>query len=256
MALIAVPAAAVEEAIRDCARAGVRSVVVISAGFGEVSDEGRQTEKRLRQLARSSGMRLVGPNCMGVINTAPDVSMNANFAPVWPPAGTIGLLSQSGALGYGILDLTPDLNIGISTFVSVGNKADVSVNDLLAYWAEDPNTKVIMMYLESFDHAGQICAPGAGNRTPETDRRRQVRALHGRDPRGLEPFGCAGQFGRGGGRTLRADGDHPRPHGRTAVGHYPASVEPTAAGRAPCGRRSPTPAAPESFSPMPARRMA
>jgi acetyl coenzyme A synthetase (ADP forming)-like protein len=156
MALIAVPAAAVEEAIRDCARAGVRSAVVISAGFGEVSDEGRHTERRLRQLARSSGMRMVGPNCMGVINTAPDVSMNANFAPVWPPSGSIGLISQSGALGYGILDLTPDLNIGISTFVSVGNKADVSVNDLLAYWAEDPNTKVIMMYLESFDQAGKF----------------------------------------------------------------------------------------------------
>lgn len=153
MALIAVPAAAVEEAIKDCARAGVRSVVVISAGFGEVSAEGRETEKRLRQLARSSGMRMVGPNCMGVINTAPDVSMNANFAPVWPPAGTIGLLSQSGALGYGLLDLTPDLHIGISTFVSVGNKADVSVNDLLCYWAEDPHTQVIMLYLESFDHA-------------------------------------------------------------------------------------------------------
>ena len=156
MALIAVPAAAVEEAIKDCARAGVRSVVVISAGFGEVSAEGRQTEKRLRQLARSSGMRMVGPNCMGVINTAPDVSMNANFAPVWPPAGTIGLLSQSGALGYGILDLTPDLNIGISTFVSVGTKAAVSVNDLLSYWAEDPHTKVIMLYLESFDHPGKF----------------------------------------------------------------------------------------------------
>jgi acetate---CoA ligase (ADP-forming) len=156
MALIAVPAAAVEEAIKDCARAGTRSVVVISAGFGEVSEAGRQTEKRLRQLARSAGMRLVGPNCMGVINTAPDVSMNANFAPIWPPAGTIGLISQSGALGYGILDLTPDLNIGISTFVSVGNKADVSVNDLLSYWAEDTRTKVIMLYLESFDNAGRF----------------------------------------------------------------------------------------------------
>jgi acetyl coenzyme A synthetase (ADP forming)-like protein len=156
MALIAVPAAGVEEAIRDCARAGVRSVVVISAGFGEVSAEGRITEKRLRQLARSSGMRMVGPNCMGVINTAADVSMNANFAPVWPPAGAIGLLSQSGALGYGILDLTPDLNVGISTFVSVGNKADVSVNDLLCYWSEDPATQVIMLYLESFDQAGKF----------------------------------------------------------------------------------------------------
>jgi acetyl coenzyme A synthetase (ADP forming)-like protein len=168
MALIAVPAAAVEDAIKDCARAGVRSVVVISAGFGEVSAEGRETEKRLRQLARSSGMRMVGPNCMGVINTAPDVSMNANFAPVWPPAGAIGLLSQSGALGYGILDLTPDLNVGISTFVSVGNKADISVNDLLAYWSEDPETQVIMLYLESFDQAGKFArlAPEIARRKP------------------------------------------------------------------------------------------
>jgi acetyl coenzyme A synthetase (ADP forming)-like protein len=168
MALIAVPAAAVEDAIRDCARAGVRSVVIISAGFGEVSSEGRETEKRLRQLARSSGMRMVGPNCMGVINTAPDVSMNANFAPVWPPAGTIGLLSQSGALGYGILYLTPDLNVGISTFVSVGNKADVSVNDLLCYWSEDPETHVIMLYLESLDQAGKFArlAPEIARQKP------------------------------------------------------------------------------------------
>jgi len=168
MALIVVPAAAVEPAIEDCARAGARSVVVISAGFGEVSAEGRQTEKRLRQLARSSGMRLVGPNCMGVINTAPEISMNANFAPVWPPAGSVGLLSQSGALGYGILNLTPDLKFGISTFVSVGNKADVSVNDLLCYWSEDPNTKVIMLYLESFDDPAKFArlAPEIARRKP------------------------------------------------------------------------------------------
>ncbi len=172
MALIAVPAAAVEEAIGECARAGVRSVVVISSGFGEVSAEGRETENRLRQLVRSSGMRMVGPNCMGVINTDPDVSMNANFAPVWPPAGTIGLLSQSGALGYGLLHLTPDLNVGISTFVSVGNKADVSVNDLLAYWADDPRTKVIMLYLESFDHPDQFA-----RLVPEIARRKPIVAV-------------------------------------------------------------------------------
>lgn len=168
MALIAVPAAAAEDAVRDCARAGVRSLVVISAGFGEVSAEGREMERRLRQLARSSGMRMVGPNSMGVINTAPDVSMNANFAPVWPPAGGIGLLSQSGALGYGLLDLTPELNVGISTFVSAGNKADISVNDLLAYWSEDPATQVIMLYLESFDQASKFArlAPEIARRKP------------------------------------------------------------------------------------------
>jgi acetyl coenzyme A synthetase (ADP forming)-like protein len=172
MALIAVPAAAVEEAIADCARVGVRSVVVISAGFGEVSAAGRDTEKRLRKLVRSSGMRMVGPNSMGVINTAPDVSMNANFVPVWPPAGSIGLLSQSGALGYSLLDRTPDLHVGISTFVSVGNKADVSVNDLLAYWSEDPSTQVIMLYLESFDQAAQFA-----RMAPEIARQKPIVAL-------------------------------------------------------------------------------
>jgi acetyl coenzyme A synthetase (ADP forming)-like protein len=168
MALIAVPAAAVEESIKECGRAGVRSVVVISSGFGEVSPEGRETEKRLRELVRSTGMRMVGPNCMGVINTAPGISMNANFAPVWPPAGTVGMLSQSGALGYAILDLAQDLNIGVSTFVSIGNKADVSSYDLLCYWMEDPNTKVIMLYLESFDQAGRFgrIVPGIARRKP------------------------------------------------------------------------------------------
>jgi acetyl coenzyme A synthetase (ADP forming)-like protein len=150
MALISVPAPAVEQAVRDCANAGVRGVVVISSGFGEVSSQGREIEKRLRQLARSSGMRMIGPNCMGVLNTDPAVSMNATFVPSWPPAGNIGVLSQSGALGYVILNHIQSLNVGVSTFVSVGNKADVSGNDLLAYWIEDPETKVIVLYLESF----------------------------------------------------------------------------------------------------------
>ena len=172
MALIAVPAAAVEEEIAACGRAGVRSVVVISAGFGEVSAEGKEAERRMKRGARAAGMRMVGPNCMGVINTAPEISLNANFAPVWPPAGKIGLLSQSGALGYALLDLAPDLHIGISTFVSVGNKADVSANDLLAYWAEDPQTEVIMLYLESFDHPGDFA-----RMAPEIARRKPIVAL-------------------------------------------------------------------------------
>lgn len=150
LALIAVPAAAVREVTADCARAGVRGVVVISAGFAEVSRSGREAEQELRRLVRGAGMRLVGPNCMGVLNTAPDVSLNATFAEAWPPAGNIGMLSQSGALGLAILDRVRSLNLGISSFVSVGNKADVSSNDMLAYWAQDPATRVIVLYLESF----------------------------------------------------------------------------------------------------------
>ncbi len=151
MALIAVPAPMVEQAVRECADAGVRAAVVISSGFGEVSPEGRETERRLKDVARASGMRLVGPNCMGVVNTDPAVSMNATFVPSWPPPGNIGILSQSGALGYVILNHIQHLNVGVSTFVSVGNKADVTGCDLLSYWTEDPATGVIVLYLESFD---------------------------------------------------------------------------------------------------------
>jgi acetyl coenzyme A synthetase (ADP forming)-like protein len=172
MALIAVPAAAVEDSVRECARAGVRSVVVISAGFGEVSAEGRQVERRLRQIVRSSGMRMVGPNCMGVINTAPEVSMNANFAPVWPPAGTVGMLSQSGSLGFALLDLMQGMNMGISTFVSVGNKADVSGNDVLSYWSEDARTRVILLYLESFGNGRRFA-----RLVPEISRRKPIVAI-------------------------------------------------------------------------------
>lgn len=168
LALIAVPAAAVEETIADCARAGVHGVVVISSGFAEVSDVGRQSEQRLRHLVRSAGMRMVGPNCMGLLNTAPEVSLNATFTPVWPPVGNIGMLSQSGALGLAVLDYVRTLNVGISTFVSVGNKADVSGNDLLAYWADDPCTDVIVLYLESFGNPRKFArlAPEVARRKP------------------------------------------------------------------------------------------
>jgi acetate---CoA ligase (ADP-forming) len=150
LVLIAVPAAAVESVVGECARIGARGVVVISAGFAEVSEDGRAAQERLRDLVRASGMRLVGPNCMGVFNTDPAVRLHATFAPLPPVAGNVGFLSQSGALGVAVLDYARELNIGLSTFVSVGNKADVSANDLLSYWREDPRTRVIALYLESF----------------------------------------------------------------------------------------------------------
>jgi acetyl coenzyme A synthetase (ADP forming)-like protein len=168
LAIVAVPAPAVEAVVADCARAGVRGVVVISSGFAEASDAGRQAERRLRQTIRASGMRMVGPNCMGLLNTDPQVSLNATFAPTWPPAGNIGMLSQSGALGLAILDYVHTLNVGISTFVSVGNKADVSSNDLLAYWADDPRTDVIVLYLESFGNPRKFArlAPEVARQKP------------------------------------------------------------------------------------------
>src|SRR5262245_37885564 len=169
LALIAVPAAAVEEVVADCASAGVRGVVVLSSGFAEASAAGREAEQRLRALVRASGMRLVGPNCMGLLNTAPEIALNATFTtPVLPPAGTIGMLSQSGALGLAMLDYVQSLHVGLSTFVSVGNRADVSSNDVLAYWADDPRTSVIVLYLESFGnprHFARI-APDVAQRKP------------------------------------------------------------------------------------------
>ncbi|MCJ7831659.1 MAG: GNAT family N-acetyltransferase, partial [Dehalococcoidia bacterium] len=150
LAIVAVPAAQVVDVASQCARKGVRAMVVISAGFGETGGEGLAREKALLAKIRSYGMRLIGPNCMGILNTDPEVSLNATFSPVFPPRGNVGLLSQSGALGLALLDYSRDLNIGLSTFVSVGNKADVSANDLIQYWEQDPSTDVILLYLESF----------------------------------------------------------------------------------------------------------
>ena len=172
LAIVAVPAAAVEEVVGDCARAGVHGVVVISAGFAEVSAAGRAAQQRLKDLVRSSGMRMVGPNCLGVLNTDPAVSLNGTFASGWPPAGNVGMSSQSGALGLAILDYVRTLNVGISTFVSVGNKADVSSNDLLCYWAEDPRTEVIVLYLESFGNPRRFARI-----VPEIARRKPVVAV-------------------------------------------------------------------------------
>jgi acetate---CoA ligase (ADP-forming) len=148
LAIVAVPQNAVLEVIDDCAAAAVKSTVVISAGFAEVGPEGWEQQQRLLDKVRGYGMRMIGPNCMGVLNTP--LKLNASFSPIVPPPGRIALSSQSGALGLAILSLARERQIGLSTFVSVGNKADVSGNDLLQYWEDDPATRVILLYLESF----------------------------------------------------------------------------------------------------------
>jgi len=150
LAVIAVPATSVSTVVDECAEKGVPAIVVISAGFRESGAEGAEREKTLVEKIRRYGMRMVGPNCMGVLNTDPTVSMNATFAPTMPPAGPISFLSQSGALGVTILDYAAEYGIGIRHFVSVGNRPDVSGNDLLEYWESDPSTGVILMYLETF----------------------------------------------------------------------------------------------------------
>ena len=150
LAVIVVPEKFVIETARECARKGVKALVVISAGFGETGKAGQARQAELIQVCRAAGMRLIGPNCMGIINADPEVRMNATFAPGEPPPGRVGFSSQSGALGLAIIELANSLGLGISTFVSVGNKADISGNDLLRYWEADENTDVILLYLESF----------------------------------------------------------------------------------------------------------
>ncbi|MDD5191105.1 MAG: GNAT family N-acetyltransferase, partial [Dehalococcoidales bacterium] len=150
LAVIVVPAEVVQTTVEQCGRKGVRGIVVISAGFGEAGHEGELKQEKLLNTVRSYGMRMVGPNCMGIINTDPKVRMNATFSPVYPPAGKIAFATQSGGLGSAILEYARNLNMGISNFVSIGNRADVSSNDLMQYWKEDPLTDVILLYLESF----------------------------------------------------------------------------------------------------------
>jgi acetyl coenzyme A synthetase (ADP forming)-like protein len=159
MAVIAVPCEVVERVVDECLDAHVQALTVISAGYAETGEDGRAREAVLREKVRRAGARMIGPNCMGLMNTDPAVHMNATFAAGFAPAGSIAFSSQSGALGVAVLECARTLNLGLSSFVSVGNKADVSGNDLLEYWEQDPRTSVILLYLESFGNPtrfGQI----------------------------------------------------------------------------------------------------
>ncbi|HKO97609.1 MAG TPA: GNAT family N-acetyltransferase [Pyrinomonadaceae bacterium] len=150
LAVIVVPALRVLEVAEACGRKGVKALVVISAGFSETGKEGQERQADLVRVCRAAGMRLIGPNCMGIANTDPAVLLDATFAPGVPPQGRVGFSSQSGALGLAIIEYANSLGLGLSTFVSVGNKADISGNDLLRYWGADDDTDVILLYLESF----------------------------------------------------------------------------------------------------------
>ncbi len=157
LVVVCVPAAAVADVVDEAGTLGVRAVVVISAGFAELgsaeTDAGLAGVERQRELvdvATSHGMRLVGPNCMGVMNATAEVRLNATFSATFPSPGRVAFSSQSGALGLAVIDHVASRGLGLSTFVSVGNKADISGNDLLLYWEEDPHTDVVLLYLESF----------------------------------------------------------------------------------------------------------
>ncbi len=150
MAIIVVPRRFVPGVMEECGKKGVKVAVIISAGFKEVGGEGFELERRVVDIARKYGIRVVGPNCMGVINMGDGVSMNATFAPTKIRRGKMGFVSQSGALGVAILEYISELNLGISKFVSIGNRADVSVAEIVDYLGDDPDTEVILLYMEGF----------------------------------------------------------------------------------------------------------
>src|SRR3990170_2630958 len=150
LAIITVPVDVALAVVEECGRKGVRGLVVITAGFRGVGGAGIGLEERLLALCREYGMTMVGPNCMGVINTSPDIQMDATFAPTPPLRGGISLVTQSGALGVAILDHAKSLGVGFAKFCSLGNKAQVSLNDVLAAWKGDPETKIILAYIENF----------------------------------------------------------------------------------------------------------
>ncbi|MEU5862812.1 MULTISPECIES: bifunctional acetate--CoA ligase family protein/GNAT family N-acetyltransferase [unclassified Nonomuraea] len=149
LAVVAVPAEGVLDVVKECAEKGVHGLVVVSSGFGETGASGRARQDELARIARSYGLRVVGPNCLGIANTAPAVKLNATLAATVPGRGRVGFFSQSGALGTALLQRVAQRGMGISSFVSAGNRADVSGNDLLQYWEEDDATEVILLYLES-----------------------------------------------------------------------------------------------------------
>jgi acetate---CoA ligase (ADP-forming) len=150
LAVIVVPAEKVLDVIDQCGKKVVPGIVILSAGFGEAGQEGMERQMLLREKALSYGMRLIGPNCLGVINTDPAVGLNSTFSNILPPRGTLSISSHSGALGLALLDYVKSNNLGIANFASIGNRIDISSNDLLEFWEDDDNTKVILLYLETF----------------------------------------------------------------------------------------------------------
>ncbi|MFF7341310.1 GNAT family N-acetyltransferase [Streptomyces sp. NPDC008163] len=149
LAVVAVPADRVPEAVADCGEHGVQGLVVLSAGYAEWGAEGRERQRELVRQARSYGMRIIGPNAFGIINNSEAVRLNASLAPDRPASGRIGLFTQSGAIGIALLSGLYRRGAGLSTFISAGNRADISGNDFLQYWYEDPDTDVALLYLES-----------------------------------------------------------------------------------------------------------
>ncbi|WP_203708664.1 bifunctional acetate--CoA ligase family protein/GNAT family N-acetyltransferase [Asanoa iriomotensis] len=204
LAVVAVPPASVVDVVEDAATAGVHALVVVSAGFAEAGPEGAEAQASLIRRAHAGGMRVVGPNCLGIANTDPAVRLNATLAPRLPAPGRIGFFSQSGALGVALLAEADRRGLGLSTFVSAGNRADVSGNDLLQYWRDDPGTDVILLYLESFGNPRKFArlARGIGRDKPIVAVASPARPPGSTD-RGPDPAAVRALFARSG--VIRVD---------------------------------------------------
>ncbi|MFN8825885.1 MAG: acetate--CoA ligase family protein [Planctomycetota bacterium] len=149
LAVLVVPPDAALKAAEECGKKGVKGLVVITAGFREIGGVGIEREDKLRAIADRYGMRVIGPNCMGIVNTEPEFACNASFSATPPPTGSVAMVSQSGALGEAILADAAQAGLGVAMFASVGNRADVTAADLVAYWGDDDKVKVILLYLET-----------------------------------------------------------------------------------------------------------
>jgi acetyl coenzyme A synthetase (ADP forming)-like protein len=168
LAVIAVRAESTVEVARECATKGARSLIVLSAGFAEAGPEGMAREHELLTVCRETGMRLVGPNCLGVLDTSPETGVNATFAPTAPQAGNVAFATQSGALGLALIDFARERSLGVSSFASLGNRADITANDLLEFWEEDQRTDLALLYIESFSDPRRFArvARRVGKRKP------------------------------------------------------------------------------------------
>ena len=235
LGVICVPGDRVEDAAAEAFAAGVKAICVISSGFAEVGDEGRQRQERLLALTRAYGARLVGPNCLGI--AVPALGLNATFAPRALPTGHIAFSSQSGALGLSLLEKAAERNLGFSAFVSVGNKADVSSNDLLEWWEDDQDTDLVLLYLESFGNPRKF-----GRLAERVSRKKPILALKagtsraGQRAASSHTAALAGSE-EGGRRPLPPSRRLTRPDARGARRRRDAVVEPAAAGRPPRRRR-------------------
>ena len=204
LAILVVPAKYVANAARDCGENGVRGLVCITAGFAEVGDEGVERQRELMEICETYGMRLIGPNCMGILNTADEFKMNASFANSKLKPGEAAFMSQSGALGAVILNDAEVLGLGMSMFASLGNRPDVSPSDLLEYWEADPATKQVLMYLEAFGRTRALHVDRAPRVAHQTDPRREVRPERARRSRCDLPHRLARGFRSGRGLAARA----------------------------------------------------